>query len=63
MLLVLDLAVADYLWFVFIPKLETTLPLALAFEPDAGLLYLLILALTLGWGLVRTILAVARFAR
>lgn len=59
-LLLLDLALAGYVWFVQMPQSVTTLPLALRFEPDIGLIYLLILVFTLGWGSIRTILAVSR---
>lgn len=54
----LDLGLAGYLWFVHLPRSQTTLLLALSFEPDVGLLYLLVLVMTLGWGTIRTILAV-----
>ena len=62
-LLLIDLALAGYLWFVQIPQSGTTLPLALSFEPDIGLIYLLILAFTLGWGSLRTVLAVNRLKK
>jgi hypothetical protein len=55
--LLLDLGLAGYLMFGLLPELNTTLPLALAFEPDIGLIYLLILLLTLGWGPLRSVLA------
>lgn len=54
----LDLGLAGYLWFVHLPRSLTTLPLALSFEPDVGLIYLLILVMTLGWGTFRTVLAI-----
>jgi hypothetical protein len=34
-LLLLDLVLAGYLWFVFFPKQGATLQLSLRFEPDA----------------------------
>lgn len=63
LLLLLDLALAGYLWFVHLPRSATTLPLALAFEPDIGFIYLAVLVFTLGWGAVRTALLAWRFVR
>jgi hypothetical protein len=58
--LLLDLVLAGCLLFVILPQTDTTLPLTLAFEPDIGLIYVLVLALTLGWGPLRTFLALRR---
>jgi CubicO group peptidase (beta-lactamase class C family) len=55
----IDLALAGYLLLVELGSLAN-LRLSLAFFPDAGLLYLAMLALTLGWGTLRTILAVKK---
>jgi hypothetical protein len=56
----IDLALAGYLLFVQLPQSITTLPLTLYFEPDIGLMYLLILVFTLGWGTLRTVLAIRK---
>jgi CubicO group peptidase (beta-lactamase class C family) len=55
-----DLALSGYLLFVQLPQSNSTLPLTLYFEPDIGLLYLSILVFTLGWGSLRTVLAIRR---
>ncbi|MBI4928647.1 MAG: beta-lactamase family protein [Anaerolineae bacterium] len=55
LLLALDLAIAGYILFVEMPPTQTTLSLALAFNPEVGVLYLSILIFTLGWGTLRTI--------
>lgn len=53
---VIDLILASYLLLVELGSLAS-LRLSLAFFPDAGLLYLAMFGLTLGWGTLRTILA------
>lgn len=58
----LDLLLAGYIVFWEIPQSNTTLPLSFFFNPEVGLLYLVILAFTLGWGALRTILAMQRIA-
>jgi hypothetical protein len=57
----LALALAGILLLVFLPEIKTTLPLALSFELGAGLIYLLILVFTLGWGTLRTALAAWKY--
>lgn len=52
----IDLALAGYV-LLFDFESPATLRLELAFFPDAGLLYLGLLILTLGWGTLRTLLA------
>ena len=52
-----DLALAGYILLVDFES-PARLRLDLAFLPDAGLLYLALLILTLGWGSLRTILAI-----
>lgn len=54
---VIDLALAGYLLFVYLPQSTSSFPLMLRFEPDTGLMCIVLLVLTLGWGTVRTILA------
>ncbi len=57
-----DLLLAGYILFWEIPQSNTTLPLSLFFNPEVGLLYLITLLLTLGWGALRTVLAIRRFS-
>lgn len=52
----IDLMLTVYLMFVLLPGNDVTLPITLYFVPDAGLLLILILSMTIGWGLIRTIL-------
>lgn len=59
-LALIDLALVGYLLFVRLPA-ATSVPLTLRFEPDLGLLLLVILLLTLGWGLLRSLWAVWRW--
>jgi CubicO group peptidase (beta-lactamase class C family) len=54
----LDLVLAGYILFWEIPQSNTTLMLSLSFNPEVGLLYLVILIFTLGWGALRTLLAI-----
>lgn len=58
----LDLLLVGYILFWEIPQSNTTLPLSLSFNPEVGLLYLVILVLTLGWGALRTVLAIRRIS-
>lgn len=58
-LALIDLALVGYLLFIRLPA-ATSVPLTLRFEPDLGLL-LIILLLTLGWGLIRSLWAVWRW--
>lgn len=53
---ILDFIIAFGLLFIWFPQSNDTIALALRFNLDIGLLYLLILMLTIGWGLVRTML-------
>jgi hypothetical protein len=55
LLTILDLSLAAGLLFVRLPESKDTLSLALRFSPDIGLLYILLLLLTLGWGTIRTL--------
>lgn len=59
-LALIDLALVGYLLFIRLPA-ATSVPLTLRFEPDLGLLLLIILLLTLGWGLIRSLWAVWRW--
>lgn len=51
-----DLALAGSLLFIRLPESKDTLSLALRFNPDIGLMYVILLVLTLGWGSIRSIL-------
>lgn len=60
-LALIDLALTGYLLFVRLPAAKSNVPLTLRFEPDLGLLLLVILLLTLGWGLLRSLWVVWRW--
>lgn len=60
-LAMIDLALVGYLLFVRLPNAKSSVPLTLRFEPDLGLLLLIILLLTLGWGLIRSLWAIWRW--
>lgn len=55
-LAIVDLALAGGLLFIRLPETKDTLLLALRFNPDIGLMYIVLLLLTLGWGTIRTAL-------
>lgn len=56
LLAIVDLALAVGLLFIRLPESKDTLFLALRFNPDIGLMYVLLLIYTLGWGTIRTLL-------
>jgi hypothetical protein len=56
LLAIVDLALACGLLFIRLPESKDTLSLALRFNPDIGLMYILLLIFTLGWGTIRTLL-------
>jgi CubicO group peptidase (beta-lactamase class C family) len=56
LLAIVDLALAGVLIFIRLPESKDTLSLALRFNPDIGLMYVMLLMLTLGWGTIRTLL-------
>jgi len=58
LLAVVDLALAGGLLLIRLPESKDTLSLALRFNPDIGLMYVILLLLTLGWGTIRTLLFV-----
>jgi len=49
-----DLIIAGSLLFIQLPRTNDTLLLSLHFNSDIGIMYFLILVLTLGWGIIRT---------
>jgi CubicO group peptidase (beta-lactamase class C family) len=61
LLAIVDLALATGLLFVRLPDTKDTLLLALRFNPDIGLMYIILLLLTLGWGTIRTFLFLRSF--
>lgn len=56
LLAIVDLALVGGLLFIRLPATKDTLSLALRFSPDIGLMYVLLLMFTLGWGTIRTLL-------
>jgi len=60
-LAIVDLALAGGLLFIRLPETKDTLSLALRFNPDIGLIYVILLLLTLGWGTIRTLLFLRQF--
>jgi hypothetical protein len=60
-LALVDLALVSYLLLIRLPAANSSVALTLRFEPDLGLLLLVILLLTLGWGLLRSLWAVWRW--
>lgn len=60
-LAVLDLALIAYFLLVQLPENLTTVPLMLRFSPDLGLMLVIVLILTAGWGMIRTAWAVQRW--
>ena len=63
LLAIVDLILAVGLLLFKLPQDNDTLSLALRFSPDIGLMYVLLLFLTLGWGLLRTILFIMYLLR
>ncbi|MBL8091778.1 MAG: beta-lactamase family protein [Anaerolineales bacterium] len=56
LLAIVDLALAVGLLFIRLPESKDTIFLSLRFNPDIGLMYVLLLMFTLGWGTIRTLL-------
>ncbi|MEW6029219.1 MAG: serine hydrolase domain-containing protein [Chloroflexota bacterium] len=56
LLAIVDLALVVGLLFIRLPESKDTLFLALRFNPDIGLMYVLLLMFTFGWGTIRTLL-------
>lgn len=56
LLTIVDLALAVGLLFIRLPESKDTLAGTLRFNPDIGLMYVLLLIFTLGWGTIRTLL-------
>ncbi len=63
LLALVDLLLAGWLLFDKLPQDNDTLPLALYFNPDVGAMYVILLGLTLGWGLLRTLLFLAYLSK
>mgnify|MGYP001298610504 CR=1 FL=1 len=62
-LLLLDLAIAGYILLVEMPASETTLALNLTYSLEVALMHIAVLVFTLGWGLLRTVLLLARLPK
>lgn len=60
-LAVIDLALVIYMLFIRLPNGESSVRQTMRFEPDLGLLLLVILLLTVGWGSVRSLWAIWRW--
>jgi hypothetical protein len=58
LLTLVDLTLASWLLFIKLPDDNDTLALALRFNPDIGLVYILLLVLTLGGSLLRALLLI-----
>lgn len=56
----LDLALIAYFLLVQLPANLTTVPLMLRFSPDLGLMLVVVLILTAGWGTIRSLWAIQR---
>lgn len=62
-LLLLDLAIAAYFLLIEMPASETTLRLTLTYFIEGGLIAVLTLVFTLGWGMIRTGIYLLRLNR
>jgi CubicO group peptidase (beta-lactamase class C family) len=62
-LLLLDLAIAGYILLVEMPASETTLALNLTYSLEVALMNMAILVFTVSWGLLRTVLLLARLPK
>jgi hypothetical protein len=60
-LALIDLALFAYILLVRLPGNQTTVAEVIRFEPDMGILLLLILLLTAGWGSLRSLWAIRRW--
>lgn len=56
----LDLTLIAYFLFVQLPENLTTIPLMLRFNPDLGLMLVIVLILTAVWGTIRSLWAIQR---
>ena len=56
--LIVDISLSIYIFLILLPQHDTTIPTALVFAPDLGIMIILILTLTIVWGTVRTLLLV-----
>jgi CubicO group peptidase (beta-lactamase class C family) len=60
-LAIIDLALVIYTLLIRLPNNESSVRQVLRFEPDLGIMLMVILLLTIGWGSVRTLWAVRRW--
>jgi hypothetical protein len=54
-LAIVDLALVSYALFYHLPNNESSVPVVVRFEPDLGLMLIIILLLTAGWGSMRSL--------
>jgi CubicO group peptidase (beta-lactamase class C family) len=57
-LAIIDLALLIYILLIRLPQIKSSVPLTLRFEPDMGLMLLVILFLTAVWGSLRSLWAI-----
>jgi CubicO group peptidase (beta-lactamase class C family) len=62
-LLLLDLAIAGYILLVEMPPSETSLTLSLTYSLEVGLMNIIIIIFTFGWGFLRTGVFLLRLSR
>lgn len=60
-LAVIDVVLIAYFLLVQLPENLTTVPLLLRFGPDLGLMLVIVLLLTAGWGTIRSVWVVQRW--
>ena len=60
-LALIDVALLGYVFLVRLPEIKSSLPLVIRFEPDLGLLMVIFVLLTVGWGTARTVWAMVRW--
>ena len=58
---ILDWGLVIYLLFIRLPNNESSIPLVMRFEPDLGIMLLVLLLLTAVWGSVRSLWALHRW--
>lgn len=60
-LAVIDLALVIYILVIRLPNNESSVRQVVRFEPDLGIMLLVILLLSVGWGTIRTMWAIRRW--
>lgn len=62
-LAIFDLVLVVYSLFIRLPNNDTSVRQVIRFEPDLGLMLLVILLLSIGWGSVRSVWAFRRWQK